>query len=97
MTIAIEKVLAEQEEIISVQAYKALQKIKKPTILELEDLQQEGQMAAIKAIQSFDPSKDATLDTWIYFIVTRRFYDIVWESYRKIDQVNFEDFSVTYM
>jgi hypothetical protein len=72
----------------------AYNKVRKPATHTIDDLMQEAKMAAIRAIQSWDPdmSSNCSLSSWIYTIVTRHLHDIVWYTYRKIIVVDFEDF-----
>ncbi len=83
--------LSEYSSLIENAAFVAFQKIRKPSTHDIDDLKSEGNAAAIKAINTFDPSKGANIKTWIGFIVERHLYDIVWYSYRKIETVDVED------
>ena len=81
-------------DLIQEMAYVAYNKIKKPTTYEVDDLIQEGNIAAMKAIESWDGSKGAKVSTWITTIVRNCFYDIIWYSYRTIDSLAVENFDL---
>ena len=93
-TMDINLILAENAGTIKSMAYKALSKIRKPSTYEIDDLIQEGNIACMKAIESWDASKGSKMETWIHFILQNHFYDLVWYSYRKIEADAIEDFDI---
>ena len=93
-TLDINLLLSENAAVIKRMAYKAYFKIRKPSTYDVDDLIQEGNIACIKAIESFDASKGSKIESWIQFILQNHFYDIVWYSYRKIESGCFEDFDI---
>ena len=90
----VSSILSEHSSLIENAAFVAFKKIRKPSTHDIDDLKNEGNVAAIKAINAFDSSKGANIKTWIGFIVERHLYDIVWYSYRKIETVDVEDASL---
>lgn len=88
------ELLEEHNSLIESMAHKTLRKVKKPTILEFDDLVQEGTIACIKAIQSWDPNKGTQLSSWIHTILQNHLYDIVWYSYRKANLISVESITM---
>jgi DNA-directed RNA polymerase specialized sigma24 family protein len=90
-TLDVGSTLSEYSSLIEQAAWVAFKKIRKPSAYDMEDLKSEGNVAAIKAINTFDESKGANIKTWIGFIVERHLYDLVWYSYRKIETIDVEE------
>lgn len=85
------ELIEQHADLVEMMAYKAYNKIRKPASHDVDDLKQEANAACVKAINSFDPTKNANISTWIQFIIERHLYDIVWYSYKKAVLVNVED------